>query len=77
MGDGNLFEQQAANRRRSAILVGIFLLFFAWIGFGSDLILYLHTSGTAADASPDGEGYRHVFPWIEVNARFGVIDRKG
>ena len=38
-----------------------FVLFFAWLGFGGDLIMYLIT----ADAAPGA--YRHVFPW------FGLI----
>ncbi len=63
MSDSNLFEQQADNRRRSAILVAVFMLFFAWIGFGGDLILYLQTTAVAADS---GGGYRHVFPWFGV-----------
>jgi heat shock protein HtpX len=63
VSDSNLFEQQAANRRRSAILVAVFMLFFAWIGFGGDLILYLQTTAVAADS---GGGYRHVFPWFGV-----------
>lgn len=66
MSDSNLFEQQAANRRRSAILVAIFLLFFAWIGFGGDLILYLQTA--AASSNNAGGGYRHVFPWFGIAA---------
>ena len=28
----NLFEQQAANRRKSRWLVAAFVLFFAWLG---------------------------------------------
>jgi heat shock protein HtpX len=63
VSDSNLFEQQADNRRRSAILVAVFMLFFAWIGFGGDLILYLQTTAVAADS---GGGYRHVFPWFGV-----------
>lgn len=39
------------------------MLFFAWIGFGGDLILYLQTTAVAADS---GGGYRHVFPWFGV-----------
>ena len=39
------------------------MLFFAWIGFGGDLILYLQTTAVAADS---GDGYRHVFPWFGV-----------
>jgi heat shock protein HtpX len=58
----NLFEQQAANRRRSAFLVAIFLLFFAWIGFGGDLIFHLQT----ADGSPGS--YQHSIPWFGATA---------
>jgi heat shock protein HtpX len=70
VSDSNLFAQQAANRRRSAILVAIFLLFFAWIGFGGDLILYLQTTAVAAGAaanSPDVP-YRHIIPWFGIGA---------
>ncbi|MFN8647162.1 MAG: M48 family metalloprotease [Gemmatimonadales bacterium] len=42
----NLFDQQESNRRRSFWLVTGFLLFFAWIGFGGDLAIYLATAGT-------------------------------
>ena len=41
------------------------MLFFAWIGFGGDLILYLQT--TTGSDSVDG-GYRHVFPWFGIVA---------
>ena len=66
MSDNNLFEQQAANRRRSAILIAVFLLFFAWIGFGGDLVLYFHTT-TPSSTSADS-GYRHIFPWFGILA---------
>ena len=56
--DANLFAQQQSNRRRSTLLTIGFILFFAWVGFGGDLALYLLT----ADAPPDS--YRHVFPFI-------------
>ena len=58
--DANLFAQQQSNRRRSTLLTIGFILFFAWVGFGGDLALYLIT----ADAPPDT--YRHVFPFIGV-----------
>jgi heat shock protein HtpX len=54
----HLFAQQRANRRRSAVLVAVFVLFFAWIGFGADLLLYLNTSGRT-----DG-GYVHPAPLV-------------
>jgi heat shock protein HtpX len=54
----NLFEQQAANRRKSRLLVAAFMLFFAWLGFGGDFIAWQYTSGA-------GPGhYRHIFPWF-------------
>ncbi len=74
MSDSNLFEQQAANRRRSVILVAIFLLFFAWIGFGGDLVFYLYTtdggmSSQSTQVRDDAaSSYRHVFPWFGVCA---------
>ncbi len=68
MTDSNLFEQQAANRRRSAILVTVFLLFFAWIGFGGDLIFYLQTTSASSASASGGSSYRHVFPWFGIAA---------
>jgi heat shock protein HtpX len=59
---GNLFQQQEANRRRTTWLVIGFVLFFAWLGFGGDYLIYLNTAG-----APDPGAYRHVFPW------FGII----
>jgi heat shock protein HtpX len=37
----NLFEQQAANKRKSKWIVASFVLFFAWLGFGADAIVYI------------------------------------
>lgn len=53
----DLFTQQEANRRRSALLIAGFILFFAWIGFGGDLVWYLATRDLPSPA------YRHVVPW--------------
>jgi heat shock protein HtpX len=58
----NLFEQQRRNRRRSAVLVAVFVLFFAWIGFGADGTLYVQTAGAEPDA------YRHTFPFVGLAA---------
>jgi heat shock protein HtpX len=58
----NLFEQQAANRRKSWLLVGGFFLFFVWLGAGGDLVLYL-----ASRESPLGEmKYVHRAPWLAI-----------
>jgi heat shock protein HtpX len=54
----NLFAQQEANRRRSRWLVVIFVLFFAWLGFGGDWIYWQFTR------TGDAAGYRHIFPWF-------------
>jgi heat shock protein HtpX len=62
VSDANLFEQQRANRRRSAVLVTLFILFFAWIGAGGDLSLRLWT----ATAPPTS--YHHTFPWLLIAA---------
>lgn len=56
----NLFEQQEANKRRSAWLIVGFVLFFAWIGFGGDLGLYLLTRDAPAHR------YHHVVPFIGI-----------
>jgi heat shock protein HtpX len=39
--DVNLFAQQEANRRKSRWIVIAFVLFFAWLGFGGDFIVWL------------------------------------
>jgi len=51
--DGNLFQQQEANRRRTTWLVIGFVLFFAWLGFGGDYIWALSST-------------HHPFPWIGI-----------
>ncbi len=56
----NLFQQQDANRRRTAILVVGFVVFFAWLGFGGDYIYYLYTRDTPPSA------YHHAFPWFGI-----------
>ena len=56
----NLFAQQDANRRRTRWLVIAFIMFFAWLGFGGDWILYELTRGAPPNA------YRHVFPWAGI-----------
>ncbi|HEX9727963.1 MAG TPA: M48 family metallopeptidase [Gemmatimonadales bacterium] len=56
MSATNLFEQQRHNRRRSTLLVALFVLFFAWIGFGADLIFYLQT------VNGDPGAYVHRIP---------------
>jgi len=54
----NFFAQQDANRRRTRWLVVTFILFFAWLGFGGDWILWELTRGAPPNA------YRHAFPWM-------------
>jgi len=73
VSSANLFEQQRRNRRRSAVLVAIFLLFFAWIGFGGDYIFYLSTAPTPEVAARPGE-YHHTFPWFGIGATLlGIV----
>ena len=54
----NLFAQQEANRRKSRWLVVGFVLFFAWLGFGGDWLLYEATRNAPANH------YHHVVPWF-------------
>ena len=56
----SLFQQQEANRRRTTWLVIGFVLFFAWLGFGGDLIV------ASLTASAGSESYHHTFPWMGV-----------
>jgi heat shock protein HtpX len=44
----DLFSQQQANRSRSHWLIAGFVLFFAWLGFGGDLILLEMSRGEPA-----------------------------
>lgn len=56
----DLFSQQALNRRRSRRLTIGFVVFFAWLGFGADAVLWL-AGGDDASAA-----YRHGFPWLGI-----------
>jgi heat shock protein HtpX len=56
----NLFEQQARNRRLTVAWMALFILFFAWLGFGGDLAIYLAQAARTEGQVP----YR--FPWIGV-----------
>jgi heat shock protein HtpX len=47
----NLFAQQESNRRKSRWVVGFFIGFFAWLGFGADLLLYLAATQPAEPAA--------------------------
>lgn len=49
----DLFSQQQANRSRSHWLIFGFVLFFAWLGFGGDLILLEMSRGEPADSRWD------------------------
>lgn len=57
--DGNLFQQQEANRRRTVWLVIGFILFFAWLGFGGDYVWSLYGA--------------HPFPLLGVVLTLGAI----
>jgi heat shock protein HtpX len=55
----NLLEQQERNRRQTTMWMVAFVLFFAWIGFGGDLVMYL--------GSVDEKGAAHYrVPWIGI-----------
>jgi heat shock protein HtpX len=56
----NLFAQQEDNRTKSRWLVGGFVLFFMWLGFGGDVVLHQLT----LDAPP--AAYHHDLPWFGV-----------
>ena len=56
----DLFAQQEANRRRSNWLVGGFIVFCAWVGFGGDLAFALITRDAPAGS------YHHTIPLIGI-----------
>jgi heat shock protein HtpX len=58
----NLFAQQERNRRRSVLLVVVFVAFFAWIGFGADFFLHESTAGAPPTA------YHHRIPFAGLGA---------
>ena len=49
----DLFSQQQSNRSRSHWLIAGFVLFFAWLGFGGDLILLEMSRGEPAGSQWD------------------------
>lgn len=57
----DLFSQQEQNRRKSSWLLLGFVFFFAWVGFGGDIALYL-----LRDA--DAIGYQHRIPFLGIVA---------
>lgn len=62
-GHGNdLFSQQESNRRKSSWLLMSFVFFFAWLGFGGDIVLYLMSDGTEPGS------YQHGLPWLGIAA---------
>src|SRR5439155_202146 len=74
----NLFQQQEANRRRTALLVIGFVVFFAWLGFGGDYIYHSYTPAVLADrhghvdrvpAAPGVGGARHGAGMPDADAR--------
>lgn len=58
----DLFSQQESNRRKSSWLLLGFVFFFAWVGFGGDIALYLMQDNV------EGIGYRHTIPWLGIVA---------
>ena len=58
----DLFSQQEENRRKSSWLLIGFIFFFAWVGFGGDIALYM-----LRDDGLTG-GYQHTVPVIGILA---------
>lgn len=56
----DLFAQQESNRRKSSWLLIGFVFFFAWVGFGGDIALYLATGNAPAGS------YRHAVPFVGI-----------
>jgi heat shock protein HtpX len=58
----DLFSQQEINRRKSSWLLIGFIVFFAWVGFGGDIALYM-----MRDNGLTG-GYQHTIPYLGIIA---------
>jgi heat shock protein HtpX len=70
----NLFAQQAANRRKSRWIVAAFIVFFAWLGFGADAILYFASKREApAGEFEPGKRSRNPLPWQPGVPVLGII----
>lgn len=62
----DLFSQQQSNRVRSRVLIAVFIVFFAWLGFGGDWIAWQFTRDAAG-------GYQHRFPWLGSVLTLGAV----
>ncbi len=62
----DLFAQQEANRKASRRLIGGFILFVAWLGFGADIVWYYASAQNRAAHIADGLSSSpvHHFPGI-------------
>ena len=65
----NLFEQQARNRRLTVAWLALFILFFAWLGFGGDFALYLAAAAHSEGPVP----YRFPLIGVVVTAVAAVV----
>ena len=64
----NLFQQQELNRRRTTWLLVVFVLFFAWLGFGGDYIFSLYT----AHAPPAAQHHVWWFGFVMLAVGAGL-----
>jgi len=69
----NLFEQQAANRRKSRWLVAGFLLFFLWLGLGGDLALFLYGVLIDLDSSANFVSLNEADNWLHLALGAGMV----
>ena len=65
----NIYEQQAANRKTTAIVIAVFVLFFIFLGLGFDLFFFGDTSWLEPDGSAsDGSGGGALLPFGTIAA---------
>lgn len=71
----DLFSQQQANITASNRLVGGFVLFLMWLGFGGDIIWYLASAESAADKNIAGlpPGSVHLVPWAGIGITLAAV----
>ncbi|MBI4351692.1 MAG: M48 family metallopeptidase [Elusimicrobia bacterium] len=70
----NIYEQQASNRRMTAMIIAAFVAFFLFIGLGFDYFYLNFNPGAAPELRLNADGYYEArSPGAAANVPFGTI----
>lgn len=70
----NIYEQQASNRRMTAMIIAVFVAFFLFIGLGFDYFYLNFNPGGAPEMRLNADGYYEArSPGAAANVPFGTI----